>query len=437
MKKLAFFLLVLLLLSGCGGENNSRKYTDPASLPYLTRFASFVPCEDVDFVHFYDYLDGNFIASRYALPTGTDDLLPPVSTFILNKDSKIFTELALFEDSICFDGEYYYYYGIVGGKGSHLFRSADFKTDEPVMRTGGSGMVNHSLSHSGGYIINPANAPNYFSVKYYDIESGKSFSAERRTVIDETVDIQSCNGCYAYVERRDEGLYLMGIDPAAPDDIISSCSSPVGKVFSAAFDGRTFVWQTADGIYCCEKGGEPTTVFEGETTGFSFISGRTIIYGDAKRKITFFYDIPTAFAGEHIFELYNFAYSNYDENTAVLIPTSEYAPSGYVVLEMLNIDYGEEVRWSVPYSLKVDGKTYYCYLERADIEPTEDQISGYISTVIYDSATMPSLDDQANIGCAGMPYAFVDKNLYLYTSNNSGYAYFTNWYKCEHADHID
>lgn len=434
MKISAFVLAFILLFSGCSDESGF----EPFSPPYLTPFSSFVPNDEVDFVYFLDDGSGDYIKSRYALSSDADKSLPKDAAFIFSGDDQIFTELALTSENICSDGEYYYYCGIVPGKGSHLFRTENhFDYKEAVAAVGGMGMVLGRISCSGGYIISPSNSPHDFCVTYYDIETGKSFTAERLCAVDELVDVQPCNGCYAYVEKCDGGMYLMGIDPSAPDKIIESCSVPVGNVLSAAFDGRTFVWRTSEGIYYCEKGGEIKTVFEGESTGFTFLSGRDIVYGDAERKVTFFYDIPSDFAGGHIFELYDFVYSDYDKSTAVLLPKSDSYPAGYVTLELLNIDYGSEERWSVPYSIKVDGEIYYCYMEKADIEPTEEQISGYISTVIYDPATMPSENDQANIGTAGMPYAYIDGNMYLYTANNSGYFYTKGWYKCEKAEDVE
>ncbi|MBQ7873648.1 MAG: membrane lipoprotein lipid attachment site-containing protein [Oscillospiraceae bacterium] len=168
MKKIAFILVFLLLFAGCSGESGA----EPASLPYLTPFASFVPNDEVDFVYFLADGSGDYIKSRYALASGTEGSLPKDSSFIFSGEEQIFTGLALTTENICSDGEYYYHYGTVPGKGAHLFRTADFETEEAVAKVGGMGMVLNRMSYSGEYIICPSNTPNAFSLTYYDTETG-------------------------------------------------------------------------------------------------------------------------------------------------------------------------------------------------------------------------------------------------------------------------
>ena len=438
--KIVIVLLVpLFIFCGCLG-----KEIPLAELPYLTPSTKIIENGLGSSVHFKDYHNGDFLLSRFSMPTGTDDELPENASFLFSKETGEATELPVFKSDMCFDGKYFYCIGRDSeGNANLLAGSADFEYSEIVATLKNKDACISGIYHSGDYIIVPYSSEDAFYAAFYNTETGESFTTERLCKTQQLYDSIPCGGYLTYVEQKDGQYYLMGIDPNSPNKVICANSNPTDKILSCAFDGRTFVWETENGIYYCEKqSSKPPVFIGGKSEGFAFLGGRYIIFGDSGRKLMFIYDIAASGSSyRHILDFYDLKFFDYDECIAVYEPMEnisdpEKAGSEYIVLELLNIDYGEEERWSVPYSLMIEDKTYYCFFEEAEIEISESDISGYLKSAIYDAASMPSENGQSNFAPVGSPYAFIDGNLYIYAPQGGinsidPYQYEPGWFICE------
>ncbi len=440
VKFVVILLIPLLIFCGC-----SEKEIPLEELPYRTPTARIIESDLGSSVHFRDYHNGDFLVSRFAMNTGTSDPLPESASFLLDKESGGAAELPVFISDMCFDGKYFYFLSRDSEGNLNLSAgSSDFEYSEIVATLKSSDACISGIYHSGDYIIVPYSSEDAFYATYYNTETGESFTAERLCRTQQLYDSIPCGGYLAYVEEREGQYYLMGIDPDSPDEVIHANSEPADKILSCAFDGRTFVWETENGIYYCEKESNENPVFiGGKSEGFAFLGVRYIIFGDSEREIMFCYDLAYQSHSRHIFGYYSLKFFDYDDCIAVYEPAEniynpEKSGSEYIVWEMLDIDYGEGERWSVPCSLMIDDKTYYCFFEEAEIEISESDISGYLNSAIYDAATMPSENGQSNFAPVGSPYAFIGGNLYIYAPLNNinptdPYQYRFGWFICEPA----
>lgn len=75
---------------------------------------------------------------------------------------------------------------------------------------------------------------------------------------------------------------------------------------------------------------------------------------------------------------------------------------------------GTRENWTCPMAVMVDGTVYITGCEKAEQEPEDKDIKGYIRSAVH-ASQMPEENDQSNFdACVGQPYAIVDGQLLLF-----------------------
>ncbi|MBR2640274.1 MAG: hypothetical protein IKD39_06870, partial [Oscillospiraceae bacterium] len=257
----------------------------------------------------------------------------------------------------------------------------------------------------------------------YNTENGEIVEHHKNSAISghETIPI---NGYITYVEEKD-GLYtLFAFKPEKGKQYTRGPKSS-DMIVSSAFDGKHFVWSTESGIFYKPLSGKTVQISD-KGGKFAFLGRNFVVYSTGEKLVL--YRIDKNREGGYNYSGLDFVYA--DENIAVFKN-----PEGIFGEEYLSVSIkrGEEPKSLAdaadegPFTIAVDGYLYYCFFEGSGgIVPTEEQISGKITSVYHDSSTCPRKNNQSNdTWFLGARYAFVDGMLLLENINGKG------WYKCE------
>lgn len=281
----------------------------------------------------------------------------------------------------------------------------------------------YSLYKSGGFIIAVKSFENGgITAFFYNPESGETgYSKTSALSGHESIPV---NGYFTYVEKTEKGFSLFAVSPRKGK---SSVRGPVSdnEIISSAYDGKTFVWATDEGIFC--KSGKNIVHITDEARSFAFL-GRNFVLWKTKSGTVGLYRIDSAYTGGfNKLPVSELVYA--DENSAVFRTEGGAFGEEYISVQ---IKVGEEPLYlkdaadRAPYTIAVDGYLYYCFMEPSGITPTEKQISGKITSAWDDGSTVPRRNNQANGSwLLGRQYAFADGELLL--SNETGKA----WYICK------
>ncbi len=312
----AVFIVFICVLSSCKNPSAS-----PTSLTPSVRT---IRPSLGDGVYFLDFDGGNFLVSRFLLPTGGEN---PNASFLLDSESGENTELGFFSSAACFYGENYCYFKR-GEEGTLNVVSVDLVSGEKfVLFSTCEG--NFSLFRSGGYIIAVCVDEERLYAAFYNIESGETTYTERHGNIAYT-DLRPVNGFISYTEKLSTGSAIMAIDPRHPEKEIKASETLSSKVISSSFDGDTFVWNTYNGIFYCKEGGEPQSISEENSKLFGLIGEHYLLYSSDEKVL--FYDIEDGSSVVCMDGNYNLKFFDGNEQVVVLEPEGLNFGEEYIVV---------------------------------------------------------------------------------------------------------
>ena len=202
-----------------------------------------------------------------------------------------------------------------------------------------------------------------------------------------------------------------------PSELISSDGNAHKEFFCAAFDGKTFVFSTDEGMFFCVPGGEPENITRVPIKNFAFIKGNFVVYpaaedSDGNGNILCsnleHKSLSVVLEGNYNIELIA------DSENAVVFHTIDSTyDCEYVTLQWIPRTkvYEEGEVNTMPYMIQANGIQYVQW-DKADA-PDEKYIIGKITSCIDDITEAPTRDGQTNYSPAlGCYYAIVDGVFY-------------------------
>lgn len=449
MKKLFLILIAsVMLFSSCAGEvehpeeaggydisgNQSKDKPSPGNYFIYTPIIDIFTPESGGEVSFLDY-DG----TKFIMDSGTDKAFLLSYDLSNGKTENLTNSLGFHSEDIFLDGGDYYYIDNDGSEFFIVHKNSAGETIEKIRTTTEEAEypedyvlpeIDFEFFRSGEKIILIKNYESgSLSTFCYNTENGEIIEHHKNSAVSghETVPM---NGYVTYVEEKN-GLYtIYSLEPES-EKREKKGPSVSEKVLFSAFDGEHFVWSTESGIYYKNSSGKYIQVSESGGR-FAFLGKNFIFWADEEGKLKN-YRIDKSREGEYSgFSGLEMVFSS--ENIAVFKNGGEKFEEEFVSVA---VKRGEEplemadAADTAPSMVTAGGADYYCYHEKSDIIPLEQQIAGKITSVWCDSSTGPKKNDQSNdIWFFGSRYAFIDGVLYLENINGKG------WYKCEKADDI-
>lgn len=450
MKKLFLFLIAsVMLFSSCAGEvehpeeaggydisgNQSKDKPSPGNYFIYTPIIDIFTPESGGEVSFLDY-DG----TKFIMDSGTDKAFLLSYDLSNGKTENLTNSLGFHSEDIFLDGRDYYYIDNDGSEFFIVHKNSAGETIEKIRTTTEEAEypedyvlpeIDFEFFRSGEKIILIKNYESgSLSTFCYNTENGEIIEHHKNSAVSghETVPT---NGYVTYVEEKN-GLYtIYSLEPES-EKREKKGPSVSEKVLFSAFDGEHFVWSTESGIYYKNSSGKYIQVSESGGRFFSS-EGERIYWTSPEGNLRCHY-IET----EEAFELQlmtglRLIYS--DEEIAVFECENEKFREKYLSLSIERVEKPLSsigAAGEAPFCIRVDNCDYFCFFEGSGgIIPSDEQISGKITSVWCDSSTGPKKNDQSNdIWFFGSRYAFIDGVLYLENINGKG------WYKCEKADDI-
>lgn len=433
MKKFAVILLCLGLLCSCSTGNdktfsgNSPDGSYVKDKPSAGNYFTYTPVIDIFSPELGEsavFLD--FDGKNLYFDTASDKSF--IFSFdIENREKENLTNILGFQSEIFLsDGENCYYIKD-GTDGIPRLMSKNHSSGEEkelmiLENDFAVSNANYSLYKSSGYIIAVKFLENGGTAAlFYDFENGKTeYIKDSALSGHESIPT---NGWFTYAEKSEDGFHLYAASPKNSESIISGPVSDT-EILSSAYNGKTFVWATSEGIFC-RSGNENIRVTDAARS-FAFL-GRNFILWASKDKIGLYRIDSDYHGGFNQFKSAELVFA--DENAAVFRSGDPGLGEEYISIQMV---VGEEALYlkdandQAPYTIAVDGYLYYCFFEPSGITPTEKQISGKITSARDDGSTVPRRNDQSNdLWFIGRQYAFVDGKLLI--ENETGKA----WYICK------
>lgn len=375
----------------------------------------------------------DFDGTKFIMDSGTDKAFLLSYDLAEGKTENLTQKIGFHSASVLsYDGDFYF----IGEKNGELFLFCRNSAGEILEK-----ICIHSIEFERreGYVTQK-NFCNLFRsgknivviIKYegggictvcYDPETGETLSAFKKNVRSnhETLPV---NGFITYTEEKNGLFTLFAFEPEHDEQYIRG---PVltEKILFSAFDGEHFVWSTESGIYFRNSQGKNVLISE-KSGKFAFLGRNFVVFSTGEKLVL--YRLDKNREGGYGYSGLEFVFAN--EYAAVFKN-----PEGIFGEEFLSVSIkrGEEPKSladatdEAPFTIAVDGYLYYCFFEGSGgIVPTEEQISGKITSVYHDSSTCPRKNNQSNdTWFLGARYAFVDGMLLLENINGKG------WYKCE------
>ncbi len=418
MKKAVLILLILIFLFCSCGES------EPKTLPRGTSMViTFLSPELGEELHFSDFDGKNFLASRFVMPTGTDDELPENATFLINPENGVSVKQENFEPFAVADREYYYNIKADDAGGISVQRrhwwSDEYESLFPVFNDSVA-----DLWHSGNYIIASSEFEKNLHLEFYDIEkeTHKSGIYERDIETPKILGVP-VNGYVCIAERTSGGYFLKAIDPDDPEKAINSGGKAHKEIHCAAFDGETFVFSTDEGLFFCVPGGEPEKITGVPIKNFAFIKSGFVIYpavGDSDGNGNILcYNLKHRSLSVVLEGSYRIELIADGENRVVFRTIDSVYDCEYVTLQWIPRTkvYQEDEVNTLPYMIQANG-IQYMRRDRA-VAPDEKYIIGKVTSCIEDITEAPTRDGQSNFSAAlDCCYAIVD-GVFIASERNS------------------
>ena len=442
MKRLFFvFLALVFILSACSPEEPIKEngsYNIFGNIdkdkPSAGNYFTYTPIIDIfspELGEFSTFLD--FYGNKFIMDSGTDKAFLFSYNLLNGKSENLTNKLGFHSASVLsYDGDFYF----IGEKNGELFLFCRNSAGEMLEE-----ICIHSIEFEmrEGYVTQK-NFCNLFRsgknivaiIKYegggictvcYDPETGETLSAFKKNARSnhETLPV---NGFITYTEEKNGLFTIFAFEPTNDKTQIFG-PSVTEKILCSAFDGKHFVWSTKSGIFYKPLSGKTVQISD-KGGKFAFLGRNFVVYSTGEKLVL--YRIDKNYEGGYNYSGLEFVYA--DESIAVFKN-----PEGIFGEEYLSVSIkrGEEPKSLAdaadegPFTIAVDGYLYYCFFEGSGgIVPTEEQISGKITSVYHDSSTCPRKNNQSNdTWFLGARYAFVDGMLLLENINGKG------WYKCE------
>lgn len=418
MKKAVLILLVLIFLFCSCGES------EPKMLPRGTSMViTFLSPELGEELHFSDFDGKNFLASRFVMPTGTDDELPENTTFLINPENGVSVKQKNFEPSAVTDGEYYYNFGKYDGNTPSVKRrpwwNDEYENLFPIFNDSAA-----ELYHSGKYIIAASEYEKNLHLEFYNIENEtqKSGIYERDIETPKILGVPN-NGYICIAEKTSGGYFLKAADPEKPEKLISSDGKAHKEIYCAAFDGKTFVFSTDEGLFFCVPGGEPEKITGVPHNEFAFIKGDFVIFpnaaDDSDGSAVLCYNIKHRSLSVVLEGRYSIELIADGENMVVFRKVDSPYDYEYVTFQWIprtKVYQDDEVN-TMPLMIQANG-IQYMRRDRAEA-PDEKYIIGKVTSCIYDITEAPTRDGQSNFPFAlDCYYAIVD-GVFIASERNS------------------
>ena len=443
MKRLFFvFLALVFILSACSPEEPVKEngsYNIFGNIdkdkPSAGNYFIYTPIIDI----FTPENTGEvsflgFDGTKFIMDSGTDKAFLLSYDLLTGKSENLTNKLGFHSENVFSDGENYYRieneefenYLVIQNSEGEISKRIRTSIEEAEYAEGAlPPEIRWDFFKRGEKIVLIKNfESSALSTFCYNTKTGEITEHHKNLAIPghETVPT---SGYVTYVMEVDGLFTIFAFEPTNDKTQIFG-PSVTEKILCSAFDGKHFVWSTENGIFYKPVSGKAVQISE-RGGNFAFLAKNFVVFSNGEKLVLYRID-KNYEGGFDDFSGLEFVYA--DENVAVFKN-----PEGIFGEEYLSVSIkrGEEPKSladatdEAPFTIAVDGYLYHCFFEGSGgIVPTEEQISGKITSVYHDSSTCPRKNNQSNdTWFLGARYAFVDGTLLLENINGKG------WYKCE------
>lgn len=443
MKKLIFsFLALVLVFSSCAAEEpfEENVFRNPfgnlqKNKPSAENYFIYTPIIDIFTPEIGEKISFlGFDGTKFIMDSGADKAFLLSHDLLTGESENLTNKLGFHSENVFSDGENYYHIENEESENYLVIQNSEGETTEKTLTT------TEEAEYEEGYVPQEIDFSFFksgektilirtfesgaISTFCYDTETGEITEHHKNLAIPGHETIPT-NGYITYVEEKD-GLYtLFAFKPEKGKQYTRGPKSS-DMIISSAFDGEHFVWSTENGIFYKPVSGKAVQISE-QSGDFAFLARNFVVFSNGEKLVLYRID-KNYEGGFDDFSGLKFVYA--DENVAVFKNPEGIFGEEYLSISIKRDEEPKRLADAAdegPFTIAVDGYLYYCFFESSGgIVPTEEQISGKITSVYHDSSTCPRKNNQSNdTWFLGARYAFVDGTLLLENINGKG------WYKCE------